>query len=76
MTALVQVRVLVALRWQLVRLNSAAACTALVVALCLSAAARRPCRADLNGSRDAVAPPGPLVLASARLAGLLVCLVW
>lgn len=44
-------------------------CCALVVALCLSASVRRPHRADLDGPRDAVAPPGALMLASARLAG-------
>ncbi|MGB8649196.1 MAG: hypothetical protein WCD35_00905 [Mycobacteriales bacterium] len=47
---------------------SAITCCALVVALCLSAAVRRPYRADLNGPRDSVAPPGALVLASTRLA--------
>ena len=48
---------------------STSTATVLVVALCLSAAVRRPHRADLNGPRDAVAPPGALVLASIRLAG-------
>ena len=44
------------------------ACTAVVVALCLHASVRRPSRADLRGPRDAVAPPGALAAASARLA--------
>ncbi|MCU1692058.1 MAG: hypothetical protein JWM64_1149 [Frankiales bacterium] len=43
-------------------------CTAVVVAGCLSSSVRRPHRADLQGPRDAVAPPGALALASARLA--------
>lgn len=42
-------------------------CTALVVASCLRASVRRPHRADLRGPRDAVAPPGALAVASARL---------
>ena len=48
--------------------SSALACGALVVATCLALSVRRPHRADLNGPRDAVAPPGALALASARLA--------
>lgn len=43
-------------------------CTALVVAGALKSSVRRPHRADLRGPRDAVAPPGALALASARLA--------
>jgi hypothetical protein len=34
----------------------------------MSLSVRRPHRADLNGPRDAVAPPGALALASVRLA--------
>ncbi len=49
-------------------LVSAMTCCLLVVAVCLSSSVRRPHRADLIGPRDAVAPPGALVLASARLA--------
>ena len=49
-------------------LCSAVLCTAVVVTLSLSASVRRPHRADLRGPRDAVAPPGALALASARLA--------
>jgi hypothetical protein len=49
-------------------LASALACGAVVVATCMSLSVRRPHRADLNGPRDAVAPPGALTLASARLA--------
>lgn len=49
-------------------LASTTTCALLVVALCLSSALRRPHRADLNGPRDAVAPPGALVLASLKLA--------
>ena len=48
--------------------SSALACGAVVVATCLALSVRRPHRADLNGPRDAVAPPGALALASARLA--------
>lgn len=44
------------------------ACTAVVVAGCLSCSVRRPHRAELRGPRDAVAPPGALALASVRLA--------
>ncbi|HWH33281.1 MAG TPA: hypothetical protein VNU01_11485, partial [Egibacteraceae bacterium] len=43
-------------------------CTAVVVAGSLKMSVRRPHRADLRGPRDAVAPPGALALASARLA--------
>ena len=44
------------------------ACTAVVVAGSLKMSVRHPHRADLRGPRDAVAPPGALALASARLA--------
>lgn len=44
------------------------ACTAVVVALSLSASLKRPHRAELRGPRDAVAPPGALAAASVRLA--------
>jgi hypothetical protein len=44
------------------------ACTAFTVASCLSLSVRHPHRADLKGARDAVAPPGALVLASVQLA--------
>ena len=47
---------------------STTTCAILVVTLCLSSALRRPHRADLNGPRDAVAPPGALVMASIKLA--------
>jgi hypothetical protein len=47
---------------------SAFACGAVVVATCMALSVRRPHRADLNGPRDAVAPPGALTLASVRLA--------
>jgi hypothetical protein len=47
---------------------SAFACTATVVASGMASSVRRPHRADLAGPRDAVAPPGALVLASLRLA--------
>ncbi len=47
---------------------SALTCTAVVVSSCLSASVRRPHRAELRGPRDAVAPPGALALASARMA--------
>ena len=43
-------------------------CTALVVAGALKMSTTRPHRADLRGPRDAVAPPGALAMASARLA--------
>lgn len=49
-------------------LAAGVACTAVVVAVCLRISLRAPHRADLAGSRDAVAPPGALALASARLA--------
>jgi hypothetical protein len=49
-------------------LSAGLACAAVVVALCLASSVRRPHRADLRGPRDAVAPPGALALASARLA--------
>jgi hypothetical protein len=48
--------------------GAAVACSAVVVALCLRDSVRRPARADLQGPRDAVAPPGALAAASARLA--------
>jgi hypothetical protein len=48
--------------------SSATTCALLVVAACVSSAMRRPYRADLNGPRDAVAPPGAMVMASLRLA--------
>lgn len=48
--------------------GSAVACGAFVVATCMALSVRRPHRADLNGPRDAVAPPGALTAASARLA--------
>jgi hypothetical protein len=47
---------------------------ALVVATCMSLSVLRPHRAELNGPRDAIAPPGALTAASARLA-LPACLV-
>jgi hypothetical protein len=43
-------------------------CTAFVVASCLAMSVRHPHKAELRGPRDAVAPPGALVLASVRLA--------
>lgn len=43
-------------------------CAAVVVATCLALSVEHPHRADLRGPRDAVAPPGALVLASVRLA--------
>ena len=49
-------------------LTAALAGGTLVVATCLSLSVRRPHRADLSGPRDAVAPPGALAAASARLA--------
>jgi hypothetical protein len=48
--------------------GSALACGAFVVATCMALSVKRPHRADLNGPRDAVAPPGALTLASAQLA--------
>lgn len=54
---------------QLTAIGSAGiACGALVVATCIALSVGRPHRADLRGPRDAVAPPGALALASARLA--------
>jgi hypothetical protein len=47
---------------------SSVACAILVVATCMSLSVLRPHRADLRGPRDAVAPPGALAAASARLA--------
>lgn len=47
---------------------SGLACTAVVVAGCMSMSVRHPHRAELSGPRDAVAPPGALALASTRLA--------
>ncbi len=47
---------------------SALACTAVVVCRGLASSVRRPHKAELNGPRDAVAPPGALALASVRLA--------
>ena len=47
---------------------SVIACTALVVAGALKMSTKHPHRADLRGPRDAVAPPGALAIASARLA--------
>jgi hypothetical protein len=47
--------------------SSVVGCSALVVALCLSMAVRKPYRADLNGPRDSVAPPGAMVLSSMKL---------
>lgn len=49
-------------------LSSALACTAIVVATAMSSSVRHPHHAELRGPRDAVAPPGALVLASMRLA--------
>ena len=48
--------------------SSALLCTAVVVTLGMSTSVRRPHAADLRGPRDAVAPPGALVVASVRLA--------
>jgi hypothetical protein len=48
--------------------SSSVACAALVIATCMALSVRRPHRADLRGPRDAVAPPGALAAASARLA--------
>ncbi|MCW2599420.1 MAG: hypothetical protein JWM02_1249 [Frankiales bacterium] len=47
---------------------SGLACTLLVVSRCMASSVRRPHKAELKGPRDAVAPPGALALASARLA--------
>ena len=48
--------------------SSALACSAIVVSRGMASSVRRPHRAELAGPRDAVAPPGALSLASARLA--------
>jgi hypothetical protein len=57
---------------------SALACTAVVVAISMSRSVRRPHHAELRGPRDAIAPPGALVLASVQLSlpVALVCLVF
>ncbi len=47
---------------------SGLACSALVIAGGMKMSTTRPHRADLRGPRDAVAPPGALAIASARLA--------
>ena len=47
---------------------SALTCTAIVVSRGMASSVRRPHKAELHGPRDAVAPPGALSLASARLA--------
>jgi hypothetical protein len=49
-------------------LASTVACCSLIVATCMAMSVRHPHRADLRGPRDAVAPPGALAAASARLA--------
>jgi hypothetical protein len=49
-------------------ISAAISCGTFVVATCMALSVRRPFRADLNGPRDAVAPPGALTLASAQLA--------
>jgi hypothetical protein len=46
---------------------SAVACTASVVATCMSLSVRRPHRADLRGARDTPAPPGSMAVYSVRL---------
>ena len=51
-------------------ITSAVACTALVVATCLSLSVRRPHRADLRGPRDTPAPPGAMAAYSLRLAAV------
>jgi hypothetical protein len=48
--------------------TSGLACGSLVIATCMALSVSRPHRADLSGPRDAVAPPGALTAASARLA--------
>lgn len=48
--------------------SAALASGTLVIATCMSLAVHRPHRADLRGPRDAIAPPGALTAASARLA--------
>jgi hypothetical protein len=47
--------------------GSAVACTASVVAACMSLSVRRPHRADLRGARDTPAPPGAMAVYSIRL---------
>jgi hypothetical protein len=47
---------------------STLACSAMVVSQGMASSVRRPHKAELAGPRDAVAPPGALVLASVRLA--------
>jgi hypothetical protein len=47
---------------------SSLACGSLVIATCMALSVHRPHRADLNGPRDAIAPPGALTAASAKLA--------
>jgi hypothetical protein len=47
---------------------SGLACGSLVIATCMALSVHRPHRADLNGPRDAIAPPGALTAASAKLA--------
>lgn len=49
-------------------LSASVGCGTLVVATCMALSVKRPHRADLRGPRDAVAPPGALAAASARLA--------
>ncbi|HUR51110.1 MAG TPA: hypothetical protein VMZ11_03195 [Mycobacteriales bacterium] len=46
---------------------SGLACTAVVVAVCLSSSVRRPHHALLRSPRDSIAPPGALALASLKL---------
>jgi hypothetical protein len=48
-------------------LASVVACTASVVATCMSLSVHRPHRADLRGARDTPAPPGSLAVYSVRL---------
>jgi hypothetical protein len=48
--------------------GSVLASCSLIVATCMAMSVRHPHRADLRGPRDAVAPPGALAAASARLA--------
>jgi hypothetical protein len=49
-------------------LASTLSCCSLIIATCMAMSVRHPHRADLRGPRDAVAPPGALAAASARLA--------
>lgn len=49
-------------------ISSGLLCTLLVVATGIRMSVLHPHRADLNGVRDAVAPPGAMVLASVKLA--------